>query len=304
MIHLASLNGNTRLVRCLVHSGCPINIRDGIGQTALTLALHMGHTITAKFIVESGASVRDSLFPNTVPPLEIEKIKEDTIMVNLIENKIREEENIIKHVGSFFHGHDDQTDQMETKDSDGNYARALNINVGDQKNTVLIQGCSNRCPHVYGCHTPGGGDFHNRGYVNECIARIEEPGGFWHVAEKVLKRPTVNPTSFKMKFKDNNYNNNEEALLDYDDGLAISMVKAFKKSSYFPTSSELDTCLEETSSHNKILLDRIQKWIIENEKSDQVFRYHSEAVNILMPLTRWYEESVRYGNGMALKACG
>ena len=101
----------------------------------LTLALHMGHTMTAKFIVESGASVRDSLFPNTVPPLEIAKIKEDTIMVNLIENKIWEEENIIKHVGLFFHGHDDHTDEMETKDRDGNYARALNINVGNKKKT-------------------------------------------------------------------------------------------------------------------------------------------------------------------------
>ena len=170
VIHLALLNGNTLLVRCLVHSGCPINIRDGIGQTALTLALYMGHTINTKFMVESGASVRDSLFPNTVPPLEIAKIKEDTIMVYLIENKIWEEENIIKHVGSFFHGHDDHKDEMETKDSDGNYARALNINVGDQKNTILIQGCSNRCPKVYGCHTPGGGDFHNCSYVNECIA--------------------------------------------------------------------------------------------------------------------------------------
>ena len=56
-----------------------------------------------------------------------------------------------------------------------------------------------------------------------------------------------------------------------------------------------------TGSHNKILLDRIQKWIIENQKSDQVFRYHSEAVNTLMPLTRWYKESVRYGNGVALE---
>ena len=301
VIHLASLNGNTRLVRCLINSGCPINIRDGIGQTPLTLALHMGHTITAKFIMESGASVRDSLFPNTVPPLEIAKIKEDTIMINLIENKIREEEDIIKYVGSFFNERDDHMDEMKAKDSNANFARAFNINVGDQKNTVLIQGCSNRCPDIYGCHTPGGGDFHNRGYVNECIARIAGPGGFWHVVEKVLKRPTVNPTSFKMKFKDNNYNNNEEALLDYDDGLSIAMVKAFKKSAYFPTTSELDTCLKETGSHNEILLDRIKKWIIENEKSDQVFRYHSQAVNTLMPLTRWYKESARYGNGVALE---
>ena len=30
-----------------------------------------------------------------------------------------------------------------------NVVRQLNINVGDQKNTVLIQGCANRCPDVY-----------------------------------------------------------------------------------------------------------------------------------------------------------
>ena len=63
---------------------------------------------------------------------------------------------------------------MGTKDGDTNFARAYNINVGDKKNTVLIQGYSNRCPDVYGCHTPGGGDFHNGGYVNECIAQIAD----------------------------------------------------------------------------------------------------------------------------------
>lgn len=36
-----------------------------------------------------------------------------------------------------------------------NNKRALNINIGDQKNTVLVQGCANRCPDIYGCHTPG-----------------------------------------------------------------------------------------------------------------------------------------------------
>lgn len=79
------------------------------------------------------------------------------------------------------------------------HARQLNINVGDQKNTVTIQGCANRCPDVYGCHTPGGGDFHARGYVNESIARIagQGQGEFWHVTEHIMKRPTVNPASFK-----------------------------------------------------------------------------------------------------------
>ena len=87
----------------------------------------------------------------------------------------------------------------------------------------MIQGCANRCPDVYSCRTPGGGDFHNRDYVNECIARIAEPGGFWHEVEKVTKRPTVNQTPLK-----NNYNNNEKVLSDCNDGLSIAMIKSFQ----------------------------------------------------------------------------
>ena len=45
VIHLASYHGNTRLVRCLIYSGCPVNVKDGIRQKPLTLA-HMGHRDT------------------------------------------------------------------------------------------------------------------------------------------------------------------------------------------------------------------------------------------------------------------
>ncbi len=219
VLHVASMNGNARLVRGLVYSGCPINLKDGIGQTPLTLAIHMGHTVTAKVLLDCGASVREEFFPDTVPPFEIAKVKEDALMIEFIKKKISEEEEIINLMKSKF-DKSMSDESITTKDSSSgkpsNVMRQLNINVGDQKNTVLIQGCANRCPDVYGCHTPGGGDFHNRDYMNECIARIAGPGGFWHVLENVMKRPTVNPSSFKSKFKDNNYNNNEEALLDYD----------------------------------------------------------------------------------------
>ena len=291
VIHVASLNGNTRLVRCLVYAGCPINGRDGIGQTLLTLALHSGHTITAKVLLDCGASVRDELFKDTVPPLEIAHVKEDKIMFNLIEQKIREEQQIIKHVNSFYENLSEESAMCGTEDG-LNIACVLNINVGDQKNTVLIQGCSNRCTDIYGSHSPGGGDFHCRGYINECIARSAGPGGFWRVLEKVLKRPTVNPNSFKSKFKDNNCNNNEEALLDFDVGLSIAMIKSFEKSPNFPTKEELDQCLEEHGSHNLILLTKLKEWI-KKEEQDAVFRYHSQCINHLMPITRWYKESVR-----------
>jgi hypothetical protein len=253
----------------------------------------MGHTITAKVIIECGASVRDELFPDTVPPLQIAKVKGDNIMIDIIEQKIQEEEEVIRHVESFYKSSSNGS-EMRGIDAGFNFARGLNINVGDQKNTVLIQGCSGRCPDVYGCHSPGGGDFHCRGYLNECIARSAGPGGFWHVVENILKRPTVNPSTFKSKFKDNNYNNNEEALLDYDDGLSIAMIKAFENSSSFPTASGLDKCLEETKCHNKVLLSKLKEWIKKQEEQDAVFRYHSQCINHLMPITRWYKESIRY----------
>jgi hypothetical protein len=93
----------------------------------------------------------------------------------------------------------------------------------------------------------------NFGYINESIARISGPGGFWHVAEHVMKRPTVNLYLFKQKFKNNNYNNNDEALLDYDDGISIAMMKSFQESEFFPSDTELQDCLITNQSHNDIL---------------------------------------------------
>ena len=89
-----------------------------------------------------------------------------------------------------------------------------------------------------------------------------------------MKRPTVNPASFKSKFKDNNYNNNEEALLDYDAGVSIAMIKCFEKSESFPTVQDIEKCLEERGSHNMLLLAKLKEWIKKNEEQDAVFRYH------------------------------
>jgi len=164
----------------------------------------------------------------------------------MIESKISFETSTIDGISKYFPSRNVDEEMAVTTEST-NYARRVNITVGDQKNTATVLTCANRCPELYACHSPGGGDFHNKGYLNESIARIAGPGGFWHVTEQVMKRPTVNLASFKQKFKDNNYNNNEEALLDYDDGISIAMIKAFEESSYFPNALELDLCLEQTT---------------------------------------------------------
>ena len=115
-----------------------------------------------------------------------------------------------------------------------------------------------------------------------------------------MKRPTVNPSSFKSKFKNNNYNNNDEVLFDYDDGLSIAMVRMFESSVFFPTKEQLDNCLKDTKSHNSILLEKLEEWLLDLS-NDQVAHYHLQFVNELMPITRWYNTSIRNGNGMAME---
>ncbi len=115
--------------------------------------------------------------------MTLHKLKKNAALIDQIESKIKEEQTVIEKVGTYFAKkintciqHDDDSTVPMNEKAKNVCARQLNINMGDQKNTVTIQGCGNRCPDVYGCHTPGGGDFHARGYVNESIARIAGQG--------------------------------------------------------------------------------------------------------------------------------
>ncbi len=102
VLHLAALNGNTRLAVGLVYCGARINARDGIGQTALTLALHKEHFNTAKKLIENGATLENELYGNTIPPLEIARVKENEFLISLIEEKIKKEKEIKNYFASYF----------------------------------------------------------------------------------------------------------------------------------------------------------------------------------------------------------
>ncbi|CAB3997120.1 Hypothetical predicted protein [Paramuricea clavata] len=115
-----------------------------------------------------------------------------------------------------------------------------------------------------------------------------------------MKRPTVNPKSFKSKFKENNYNNNEEALLDYDAGVSLAMIKIYQKSAFFPSSEQLSKCKKTTGNHNAILLQTFQEWT-DHVNKDKQAAYHLEIVNDLVPITKWYKESIRQGNGFSVE---
>ena len=106
VLHLAALNGITKLVVGLIHSGAHINARDGIGQTALTLALHKEHFNTAKKLIENGASLENELFVDTIPPLEVAKVKENEYLVSMIEEKIAKEKEIKNYFASYFQSPD------------------------------------------------------------------------------------------------------------------------------------------------------------------------------------------------------
>jgi hypothetical protein len=108
------------------------------------------------------------------------------------------------------------------------------------------------------------------------------------MVEKVLRCPTVNPQTFKKKFKENNYNNNEEALVDYEDGISIAMLKAFQASSSFPTQAELDDCYKVNKSHNLIFLEKFRVWL-NIIRSDKLTDYHTKLVNDILPIRKWVQ---------------
>jgi ankyrin repeat protein len=84
VLHLAALNGNTKLCCCLVLAGAHVNAKDGIHQTPLTLSLHKNHINTSKFLVEIGSNVLEDFFKENASPLEIAKLKKMDIIVSMI----------------------------------------------------------------------------------------------------------------------------------------------------------------------------------------------------------------------------
>ena len=47
-------------------------------------------------------------------------------------------------------------------------------------------------------------------------------------------------------------------------------------------------------------MKKLDEWMSHCSKSEQ-FVYHSQVINELVPITRWYKESIRNGNGIAIE---
>ena len=99
---------------------------------------------TAKYLIESGASVDKQSYKGTIPPLDIAKMKQNEVLTELISKRIEEESSYIDYVSSFYpmdmvESSEITDESVEDTKGKENFARVLNINVGDQKNTVSIQ---------------------------------------------------------------------------------------------------------------------------------------------------------------------
>lgn len=116
-------------------------MRDGISQTPLTLALQMEHFNTAKLLIEIGSTTRGEFFEETISPLEIALVKKNDQIISMIERKNSFENDVIAEVSLHFPAQSDE--DIETLTPSTNYARSVNITVGDQKNTVTVQTCAN-----------------------------------------------------------------------------------------------------------------------------------------------------------------
>jgi len=47
-------------------------------------------------------------------------------------------------------------------------------------------------------------------------------------------------------------------------------------------------------------MKKLDEWMSHCSKSER-FVYHSQVINELVPITRWYKESIRNGNGIAIE---
>ncbi len=177
-------------------------------------------------------------------------------------------------------------------------ARDRIITIGDVKTTVTTRGLKNRSPDEFGIFEETPGDFHALAYVMECIAKIFGPGGFYYIARHILGRLKVTPTSFENMFKEENYERNYEALINFYWGLGLALVKK-----QFLPAKEMILVYKEKNEVNVLILGCFKDWIQDQSKNDKVFAFFSTFVTEYGLLLQIYQEVVRHGNGKIREAC-
>ncbi|CAH1266659.1 Hypp3482 [Branchiostoma lanceolatum] len=141
------------------------------------------------------------------------------------------------------------------------------------------------------------GDLHASGYMEECFAKSQGPGGLYHITTNVLQRKKVKQETYgKDKFKENNLQLIREANRDVGYGYGLCAVVEFRDSDSFPSDEELLNC---GTDKGPLLLSRFKEWLKKCSEDDVDFGYRAQSVTLFGPLTRLLYSSIKNGDGAA-----
>lgn len=317
-LHVFVEKGNIKCVESLLICGAHVNACEGCGVTPLMIALMQKNVDMTKLLLKYEARVW-GLFPGHLPtPMEIcEKLQHSELM-EIITNVYKQDEmQSLAHAVEFLNteehacglvDYDTFSGQTEASSSDSGESKTSTsrdniITIGDVKTTVTTRGLKNRSPDEFGIFEETPGDFHALAYVMECLAKIFGTAGFYYTARQVLGRLKVTPNSFENMFKEENYERNYEALVDFYWGAGIAMVKKFEQSVFFPDRENLDKYESENGYANVLILARFKEWIIDQSSRDKTFEFFSSFVTEYGLLLQIYQQSIRHGNGKTREAC-
>ena len=322
-LHIFVEKGNIKCVESLLICGACVNSGEGCGVTPLMIALMRKNVEMTKLLLKYEARVW-GLFSGHLPtPMEIcQKLQHDELM-EVVRNVYTQEEMQSRAHAMEFLNTGEQVHELIQNDeavktsfseqsgaslsfsdkSATTTARDKIITVGDVKTTVTTRGLKNRSPDEFGVFEETPGDFHALAYVMECLARVFGLAGFYYTARQILGRLKVTPNSFENMFKEENYERNFEALVDFYWGVGLAMVKKFEQSNFFPEIETIEKCESENGNANILVLARFKEWILDQISKDQTFDFFSSFVSEYGLLLQIYQESIRYGNGKTREAC-
>ena len=107
----------------------------------------------------------------------------------------------------------------------------------------------------------------------ECLAKIFGTAGFYYTSRQVLRRLKVTSNSFENMFKEENYERNYEALVDFYWGVGLAMVKQFEQSIFFPDRENVDKYESENGYANILILARFKEWILDQSSRDKTYEF-------------------------------
>ena len=312
ILHAAVEDNNETLIQSLLHVGIDLNCLEGCGASPLTLAVLNKNEKLVKLLHGHFALSSGPLFIRMPSPLDIAKAMGLEDIVNLFENEPDNEEDrllLLRFEGGITSDELNVASEEVSIDEDGNDGFVFNrpacnacptIIVGDNGTNKVCRGVRNRSTSAYGWCSEFPGDMHTKGYLCEACFKVMGKGGFHYLIHKVMKRPKLTQEAFgKKKFQEQNLGRIKEAVRDGGLAYGLAAVQEFKKSSYFPSESDLKASLRRSGSHTGVLLDAFKRWLEDGAAEDASFKYHAELITMYAPLLELYCRATKHGDGVS-----